>query len=54
MEYFAETPTFAEAGYPGTQASFYLGLAAPAGTAAALVERYNAAAAGVRASNVSG
>ena len=34
-----EVPTFAEAGFPGTQASFYLGLAAPAGTPAALVER---------------
>jgi tripartite-type tricarboxylate transporter receptor subunit TctC len=28
----AEVPTFAEAGFPGFDASFYFGLAAPAGT----------------------
>ena len=39
-----DVPTFAEAGYPGTQASFYLGLAAPAGTPPSVVERLSAEA----------
>ena len=37
-----DVPTFAESGYPGTQASFYLGLAAPAGTPNAIIERIGA------------
>jgi tripartite-type tricarboxylate transporter receptor subunit TctC len=38
----AEVPTFAELGYPGMTSSFWLGLVAPAGTPAAVVERVNA------------
>ncbi len=34
-----EVPTFAEAGYPAFDASFYFGLAAPAGTPRELVEK---------------
>ena len=35
-------PAFAEAGYPNTQANFYLGMAAPAGTPAAIINKISA------------
>lgn len=37
-----EVPTFAEAGYPNVVANLYLGLAAPAGTPAAVVDKIRA------------
>ena len=37
-----DVPTFAEAGYPATQANFYLGLAAPAGTPVAVINKLSA------------
>ncbi len=37
-----DVPTFAESGYPNTLANFYLGLAAPAGTPAAIVNKISA------------
>lgn len=37
-----DVPTFAEAGYPNTQANFYLGLSAPAGTPAAIINKISA------------
>lgn len=40
-----EVPTFAEAGYPGFDASFYFGLAAPAGTPRAPLAKFAAEAA---------
>ena len=37
-----DVPTFAEAGYPNTQANFYLGVAAPAGTPVAIINKISA------------
>jgi tripartite-type tricarboxylate transporter receptor subunit TctC len=37
-----EVPTFAEAGLPGFDASFYFGLAAPAGTPREIVQKFAA------------
>lgn len=37
-----DVPTFAEAGFPKVQANFYLGLAAPAGTPAAVLNKISA------------
>ena len=39
----AELPTMAESGYPKIESTFWLGVVAPAGTPAAIVERLNAA-----------
>src|SRR5688572_27328805 len=42
-----DVPTFTEAGYPNLDASFYFGLAAPAGTPPELLSRFAAASAKV-------
>jgi tripartite-type tricarboxylate transporter receptor subunit TctC len=38
-----DVPTTAEAGYPKLQAPFWLGVVAPAGTPAAIIDKLNAA-----------